>query len=151
MAKSTPTGSVKEINPKAIAPSLPQSSKFHMEVCNVLDKLDVHYINECMAGPYYVDIYIPNLKLRLEVNGPSHYKSSRRHSASGRSALEARDVQITRKTRMKERHLQRSNLVNDRVEYLDSVDLHEWKECKSLDERINYIRSKLSKYSKVSG
>jgi len=48
---------------------------FHRQVTRWLDELGMSYVEEFQAGPWSLDIYIPDAKLGVEVDGPLHRRA----------------------------------------------------------------------------
>ena len=49
-------------------------NQYHRTVCRWLDELDVGYTEEYPVGQYTIDIYIPDMRLGVELDGPQHVK-----------------------------------------------------------------------------
>ena len=49
------------------------SSVIHKLVNNYLKSSSVEYINECVIGNLVVDIFLPKLKMIIEIEGPTHF------------------------------------------------------------------------------
>ena len=47
---------------------------YHRKVCKWLDEYGIPYQEEYPVGVYSVDIYIPDIKLVVEIDGPQHDK-----------------------------------------------------------------------------
>lgn len=52
-----------------------QRSGPHRRVEQILDKMGVSYLSEYPFPPYVVDIYLPEWRLAIEVDGPLHSKT----------------------------------------------------------------------------
>ena len=51
---------------------------YHNAVCRWLGELGISYMEEYLVEPYSLDIFLPELFLGVEVDGPSH---NRKHDA----------------------------------------------------------------------
>lgn len=51
---------------------------YHALVCQWILELGILYAEEYPIGPYSLDIYLPELTLAIEVDGPSHALSSKK-------------------------------------------------------------------------
>lgn len=49
-------------------------NQYHRTVCRWLDELDVGYVEEYPVGQYNLDIYLPDMKVGVEIDGPQHVK-----------------------------------------------------------------------------
>jgi very-short-patch-repair endonuclease len=58
---------------KSAVPSIEQSSKTHREVSKYLTKLGFSHRNEVTIGPFSLDIYSPDQKIIVEIDGPHHF------------------------------------------------------------------------------
>lgn len=47
---------------------------YHRQVCKWLDAFGIGYIEEYEVGQYSVDIYLPDTKMGVEIDGPQHNK-----------------------------------------------------------------------------
>ena len=54
------------------------SNVYHRQVCEWARELGLLYVEEYMVGPYSADIYLPELFLVVEIDGPYHALSKRR-------------------------------------------------------------------------
>ena len=54
-------------------PSIEQSSATHRDVSRYLNKLGLVHRNETTIGPYSLDIFVPDQKVVIEVDGPHHF------------------------------------------------------------------------------
>lgn len=53
--------------------SLPLN-RYHRRICQELSKLGIPYADEYPVGRRDCDIYIPDLKLLVELDGPRHFR-----------------------------------------------------------------------------
>ena len=58
---------------KTNAPSIEQSSVTHREVSKYLNLLGLIHRNEVTIGPFSLDIYLPETKTVIEIDGPHHF------------------------------------------------------------------------------
>ncbi len=49
-------------------------NKYHRKVCEWLDVFGISYREEYPVGQYSVDIYLPDTKVGVEIDGPQHNK-----------------------------------------------------------------------------
>jgi very-short-patch-repair endonuclease len=49
-------------------------NQYHRTVCRWLDEMDVGYVEEYPVGQYTIDIYLPDMKMGVEIDGPQHVK-----------------------------------------------------------------------------
>jgi len=49
---------------------------YHSALCRALGKKGLQYTEEYPIGPYSVDIYLPELHLLVEVDGPFHFAAA---------------------------------------------------------------------------
>ncbi len=49
-------------------------NRYHRTVCGWLDEFGVGYREEYPVGQYSVDIYLPDTKVGVEIDGPQHNK-----------------------------------------------------------------------------
>lgn len=47
---------------------------YHRKVCGWLSDFGISYIEEYKVGQYSVDIYLPDSKMGVEIDGPQHDK-----------------------------------------------------------------------------
>ncbi len=66
---------------------------YHRQVCKWLDDFGIGYIEEYAVGQYSVDIYLPDTKMGVEIDGPHHAMTKRTDMV--------RDAAIERATGMK--------------------------------------------------
>ncbi len=66
---------------------------YHRQVCKWLDDFGVGYIEEYEVGQYSVDIYLPDTKIGVEIDGPHHAMTRRKDVI--------RDAEIERNTGMR--------------------------------------------------
>lgn len=50
----------------------PPVNQYHRQVCQWLRELGIPYVEEFAVEPYSVDIYLPELRRAVEVDGPWH-------------------------------------------------------------------------------
>lgn len=69
---------------------LEKSTQAECNVCKVLDALAIHYIRQypirTARKQFYADIYIPSLRLVIEVDGKYHYTNNQKRLDDNRSA-----------------------------------------------------------------
>lgn len=67
-----------------------KSTSAEKAVCKALDELNVRYIRQFSVRTprkqYYIDIYIPSLRLAIEVDGKYHYTERQKRLDANRSA-----------------------------------------------------------------
>ena len=56
-----------------ISSSVEQSSESHREISRYLLQLGLTHTNETVFGPFSLDIYVPDCKTVIEVDGPHHF------------------------------------------------------------------------------
>ena len=54
-------------------PSIEQSSPSHREISKLLAQLGLQHRNEATIGPFSLDIYVPDSKIAIEIDGPHHF------------------------------------------------------------------------------
>lgn len=103
-----------------------KSTSAEKAVCKALDELNVRYIKQYVVKTprkkYYIDIYIPSLRLAIEVDGKYHFTDTQKRLDSNRSAcLRKQGISVSRITNAKahkkkevemliKRHLKRKHL-----------------------------------------
>lgn len=69
---------------------LSKSTSAEKSVCKILDALQVRYIRQypvrTARKQFYIDIYIPSLRLAIEVDGKYHYTDKQKRLDGNRSA-----------------------------------------------------------------
>lgn len=80
---------------------LEKSTQAERNVCRVLDALAIHYVRQypirTARKQFYADIYIPSLRLVIEVDGKYHYADKQKRLDSNRSAcLRGKGVSVYR-------------------------------------------------------
>lgn len=69
---------------------LNKSTSAEKSVCRILSALNVQYIRQypvrTARKSFYIDIYIPTLKLAIEVDGKYHFTDNQKRLDSNRSA-----------------------------------------------------------------
>ena len=100
-----------------------QSSRLHRHVSKVLGSMGVAHVNEESISGLWVDIAVPDRRIVVEVNGPSHYcRDSRR---------------VLGNTLFKER------LLGQLGWHVLVVPYYEWAELHSDQDRRAYLTEKL--------
>eukprot|EP00808_Paulinella_micropora_P012063 g19425.t1 len=107
-----------------------ESSVLHMEVSNSIDSLGLSHINEDSTTGLSVDIALPDHKVAIEVDGPSHFLTG---SADG---VENRYIGTTI---LKQRLLQKMGWKVISIPYFD------WAALGGSNERTSYLQQKLQK------
>jgi very-short-patch-repair endonuclease len=54
-------------------PSIEQSSPVHREISRILALLGLEHRNEATIGPFSLDIFVPDAKIVIEIDGPHHF------------------------------------------------------------------------------
>ena len=96
----------------------PESSQLHLGVSDVLSYMGISYKNECLIGSSWVDIFIQNRNLVVEVDGPYH---------------DNQGVRDEFKTRL----LAMRGYSTIRISYKD------WNQCQTLQSKAEFLNKKL--------
>ena len=67
---------------------------YHRTLCSWLSQLGIAYVEEYSVEPYSLDIFIPEINLGVEIDGPSH--SPKKDALRDKKILEEYEVKIIR-------------------------------------------------------